>query len=62
MENPCKYCADYPHWCRGMCAKKMQYLNEVEKDSEEVREMEFNKNPRKLKIDYNKNGIRRETR
>ena len=64
MNDPCRYCADYPHYCRGLCKDKMKYINEVDENVQEV------KNPKKTHIfyegtkayEYNKNGIKREIR
>ena len=59
MDNPCKCCADNPHFCRGMCIEKMKYIRETG-EMPVIKEVKVS-NPSK-KVDYNKNGIRRETR
>ena len=64
MDNPCRYCADYPHYCRGLCKDKMKYINEIDGNVPVV------ENPKKTHIfregtkayEYNKNGIKREIR
>ncbi len=64
MNDPCKYCADYPHHCRGLCKDKMEYINEIDENVPTV------KKPKKTHIfyegtkayEYNKNGIKREIR
>ncbi len=32
MDNPCRYCADYPNACRGLCIDKMKYINETDRE------------------------------
>lgn len=54
MDDPCRWCCDYPHWCRGRCKEKDKYINEVDEDVPVVA-------VRRVIIDINKNGIRRET-
>ena len=60
MNDPCRYCADYPHYCRGLCKDKMKYINEIDENVPVIKEIKVSNPPKK--VDYNKNGIRRETR
>lgn len=55
--DPCKFCSDYPRICRGLCVSKMKYLNEVDERTEVVKP---NRIHRRLVVETNKNGIRRE--
>ena len=59
MNDPCRYSADNPHFCRGMCIEKMKYIRETG-EMPVIKEVKVS-NPSK-KVDYNKNGIWRETR
>lgn len=32
MDNPCRYCTEYPITCRGLCIDKMKYINETDRE------------------------------
>lgn len=53
--DPCKMCCDYPYWCRGICIDKTRYINEMDEDVPVIAGI------KRVVIDINKNGIRRET-
>lgn len=57
VDDPCKWCCDYPYWGRGRCKEKDNYINEIDEDVPVIRRVG---NVRVI-IDRNKNGIRRET-
>lgn len=56
VDDPCRWCCDYPYWCRGRCKEKDMYINEIDEDVPVIRRVG---NVRVI-IDINKNGIRRE--
>ncbi|MBP3888564.1 MAG: hypothetical protein J6F30_13135 [Cellulosilyticum sp.] len=55
-DDPCRWCSDYPYWCRGRCKEKDNYINEVDEDVPVVTAT----GRIGVIIDINKNGIRRE--
>lgn len=70
MDDPCKYCGDYPHHCRGICIAKQMYTNEVDEETPFIRKHKEKKNSSIATVfyrdgkqyEYNKNGIPREVR
>lgn len=55
-DDPCRWCSDYPYWCRSRCKEKDNYINEVDEDVPVVTAT----GRIGVIIDINKNGIRRE--
>ena len=68
MEKPCRYCTEYPYWCKGLCREMMKYINLTDRETVTVGRMPkltYHSDPHygKIKIvtyELNKNGIRRE--
>lgn len=67
--DPCNYCGDYPHHCRGICIAKQMYINEMDEDVPVIRKYKRLKKNSAIGTvfyrdgkcyEYNKNGIRRE--
>lgn len=54
MDDPCRWCCDYPYWCMGICKEKARYIQEVDEDVPVIRKFA------RVIVDTNKNGIRRE--
>lgn len=63
MEKPCKWCAEYPYWCMGICKELYEYIQQTDRDdtgNQIIARYNRRKKQRVVTYEISKNGIRRE--